>query len=215
MREAFADQLDGVVSDLVTLTQMVQQATSRASHSLMNADAHVAEQVIADDEKIDALREHIEEECFDILARQQPVAGDLRMLVAAVRMVSDLERMGDLSVHVAKVAQLRMPGLAVPEEMVPIFRRMSEVALHMIGQDAQIIANRDVEAARRLEEADEEMDELRKQSFRILLGDSWQHGVEPAIDVALVGRYYERIGDHAVSIARRVIYLVTGDLGSP
>lgn len=215
MREAFTDQLDGVVSDLVTLAQMVQQAASRASHSLMTADSHIAQQVIADDDKIDALRERIEEDCFDILARQQPVAGDLRMLVAAVRMVSDLERMGDLSVHVAKIAQLRTPELAVAKEMVPIIQRMSEVAFYMIGQDALIIANRDVEAARRLEEADEEMDELRKQSFRILLGNNWSHGVEPAIDVALVGRYYERIGDHAVSIARRVIYLVTGDLGSP
>jgi phosphate transport system protein len=210
MREAFADQLDGVVSDLVTLAQMVQQATNRASHSLLTADSHIAEQVIADDRKIDALRDRIEEECFDILARQQPVAGDLRMLVASVRMVSDLERMGDLSVHVAKVAQLRMPELAVPEEMTPIITRMAEVSYAMIGQDAEIIASRDVEAARRLEEADEELDMLRKQSFRIILGDNWNYGVEPAIDLALIGRYYERIGDHAVSIARRVIYLVTG-----
>ena len=162
------------------------------------------------DAVIDDLREHIEEECFDILALQQPVAGDLRTLVAAVRMVSDLERMGDLAVHVAKVAQMRAPALALPDEMVPIVRRMADVALHMVEQTALVIRDRDVEAARRLEDDDEEMDELRRQSFRVLLGDRWAHGVEPAIDVALLGRYYERIGDHAVSLARRVIYLVTG-----
>jgi phosphate transport system protein len=210
MRNAFADQMDTVISDLVALNRLVQQAVSRATHALLAADGEVAERVIAEDDRIDRLREHIEEECFDILARQQPVAGDLRTLVAAVRMVSDLERMGDLAVHVAKVAQLRLPELAVPDELVPTVRRMSEVALHMVEQTALVIGERDVDAARRLEQADEEMDELRRRSFRILLGDNWQHGVEPAIDVALLGRYYERIGDHAVSLARRVIYLVTG-----
>jgi phosphate transport system protein len=125
-------------------------------------------------------------------------------------MVAVLERMGDLSVHVAKVAQLRLPEVAVPGEVMPIMRRMAEVAVDMVQQSTLVIADRDVDAARRLEEADEEMDELRKQTFRILLGDSWAHGVEPAVDVALLGRYFERIGDHAVSLARRVIYLVTG-----
>jgi phosphate transport system protein len=210
MRNVFADQMDAVIADLVTLNHMVQQAITRATHALLSADGDVAEQVVAADDQIDTLRERVEEECFDILARQQPVAGDLRTLVAAVRMVSDLERMGDLAVHVAKVAQLRVPERAVPDDMVPTVRRMAEVALHMVEQTALIIADRDVEAARRLEQDDEEMDELRRQSFRVLLGDSWSHGVEPAIDVALLGRYYERIGDHAVSLARRVIYLVTG-----
>jgi phosphate transport system protein len=126
-------------------------------------------------------------------------------------MVADLERMGDLSVHVAKVAQLRIPAVAVPEEMVPTMKRMAEVAVHMVGGAAEVIAERDVDAALRLEQDDEEMDELRKRSFRMMLGDGWTHGVEPAIDIALLGRYYERIADHAVSLARRVVYLVTGE----
>lgn len=213
MRNAYLDQLDAVITDLTRLSEMVQQALNRATHSLLTADGHVAQQVIDDDVHIDELRNAIEESAFDLLARQQPVAGDLRMLVAAVRMVSDLERMGDLSVHVAKIAQLRMPEVAVPEEVMPTVRRMAEVAVHMVGQATEIIANRDIEAAARLEQDDEEMDELRRRSFRILLGDSWSHGVEPAIDVALLGRYYERIGDHAVSLARRVVYLVTGETG--
>ncbi len=210
MRNAFTDQLDAVVEDLGALNGLVQQAVTQATRSLLDADGEVAEQVIADDVKIDRLRERIEEECFEIMALQQPVAGDLRTLVAAVRMVSDLERMGDLAVHVAKVAQLRLPDVAVPDELLPTTRRMAEVARHMVRETELIITNRDVEHARRLEEADEEMDELRKQQFRIVLGDDWAHGVEPAIDAALLGRYYERIADHAVSLARRVIYLVTG-----
>jgi phosphate transport system protein len=210
MRDAFAGQMDAVVEDLVAMSRLVQRAIDGATQALLGADGEAAEQVVAGDEGVDALREHIEAECFDILARQQPVAGDLRTLVAAVRMVSDLERMGDLAVHVAKVAQLRLPNVAVPDELLPTVQRMSEVALHMMEQAALVIADRDVEAAHRLEEDDEEMDELRRRSFRILLGESWAHGVEPAIDIALLGRYYERIGDHAVSLARRVIYSVTG-----
>jgi len=210
MRDAYVDQLDSVIEDLVTLSQMVQQAVSRATHALLTADAHIAQQVVEDDARIDALRTEVEERSFELLARQQPVATDLRTLIAAVRMVSDLERMGDLSVHVAKVAQLRMPEHAVPAEVEPTVRRMAEVAIDMVGQATQVIAQRDLEAARALEQDDEEMDELRRRSFRQLLGDSWSHGVEPAIDVALLGRYYERIGDHAVSLGRRVVYLVTG-----
>jgi phosphate transport system protein len=211
MRNAYFDQLDAIVDDLVAMTRDVQQAVSRATHALLTADGHIADQVVAGDARIDAMREQVEDRAFELLALQQPVAGDLRMLVAALRMVADLERMGDLSVHVAKVAQLRMPGSAVPAEMVPTIKRMAEVAVHMVGGAAEVIAERDVDAARRLEEDDEEMDELRKRSFRMMLGDSWTHGVEPAIDIALLGRYYERIADHAVSLARRVVYLVTGE----
>jgi phosphate transport system protein len=133
------------------------------------------------------------------------------MLVAALRMVADLERMGDLSVHVAKVARLRIPDPAVPAEMVPTIERMANVAEDMVGAVAVIIAERDVDGALKLEEQDEEMDQLRRSSFRLMLDDSWPHGVEPAVDLALLGRYYERIADHAVSLAERVVYLVTGE----
>ena len=211
MRTAYFDQLDAIVDDLVSMTHQVQQAVRLSTEALLGPDARLADQVVGDDAKIDRLREDIEDRCFGLLALQQPVAGDLRMLVAAVRMVADLERMGDLSVHVAKVAQMRMPEVAVPEPMLPIMSRMGEVATHMVGSVAEIIAERDVDAARRLEADDEEMDELRRRSFRVMLGDGWEYGVEPAIDIALLGRYYERIADHAVSLARRVVYLVTGE----
>jgi phosphate transport system protein len=119
--------------------------------------------------------------------------------------------MGDLAVHIAKIARLRVPDVAVPDQVVPMIARMAAVAEVMIGKVEHIIANSDVAAAEELEEADQEMDKLRRNSFRELLGSEWKHGVEPAVDIALLGRYYERIADHAVSVARRVVFLVTGE----
>ena len=211
MRNAYFEQLDTIVDDLVAMTHQVQVAISRATHALLTADAEAAERVISDDATIDAARERVEAQAFELLALQQPVASDLRMLVATLRMVADLERMGDLSVHVAKVARLRVPQVAVPTSIVPTIERMATVAEKMVGTVAEIIAARDVEAARRMEEDDEEMDQLRRSSFRLMLDESWPHGVEAAVDIALLGRYYERIADHTVSLARRVIYLVTGE----
>jgi phosphate transport system protein len=193
------------------MTHEVQEAVGRATQALLTADAEIAEKVISDDAIIDAARERVESRSFELLALQQPVASDLRMLVAGLRMVADLERMGDLSVHVAKVARLRVPAVAVPDELIPTIQRMAQVAEKMVGTVAGIIAERDVEGARALEEDDEEMDQLRRSSFRLMLDNSWPHGVEPAVDIALLGRYYERIADHAVSLARRVVYLVTGE----
>lgn len=210
MRDAYYDQLDAVIDELVTMTHEVGDAVHQATRALLEADAEVAEQVISHDDHIDAERERIEELAFELLALQQPVAGDLRMLVAALRMVSDLERMGDLSVHVAKIARLRVPDSAIPEDMLPTVKRMAEVAEEMVRKVEDVIAHRDVKAAIELERCDEEMDQLRRKSFREMLDDDWAHGVEPAVDMALLGRYYERIADHAVSLARRVVFLVTG-----
>ncbi len=215
MRNVYAEQLASIDDDLQSMTRLVQQSVSRATHALLSADPEVADQVVAGDAQIDLFRDRIEDRVFELLSLQQPVAGDLRLLMAAARMVTDLERMGDLAVHVAKVALMRLPEVAVPTEMLPTIRRMGEVACAMVGDVITIIAERDLEAVLQLERDDEEMDQLRRQSFRVLLGDTWPHGVEPAIDIALVGRYYERIADHAVTLARRVVYLVTGESSRP
>jgi phosphate transport system protein len=211
MRDAYADQLDSIREDLLTLARLVGTAVSEATQALLDADASVAERVISNDAAIDALRVQIEDHSFELLSLQNPVAGDLRMLVASLRMVSEFERMGDLSVHVAKIARLRIPDAAVPDEVVPTIARMAALAEVMIAKVAHVIAESDVAAAEELEQVDEEMDKLRRSSFRELLGSEWKHGVEPAVDIALLGRYYERIADHAVSIARRVVFLVTGE----
>ncbi|MCR4513765.1 phosphate signaling complex protein PhoU [Aeromicrobium sp. 50.2.37] len=212
MRDAYYEQLDTIVDDLVQLTGTVRKAVAASTAALLNADGPLAEQVIAGDKQIDESTEEIEERALLLLATQQPVATDLRQLVATLRMLTDLQRMGDLSVHVAKVARMRMPDVAVPTTLQPTIMAMASVADQMIHAASRIVANRDVDAATRLEDTDDEMDRLRKDLFRSLLGGTWEHGIEPAIDLALLGRYYERIGDHAVSMARRVVYLVTGEL---
>jgi phosphate transport system protein len=211
MRDAYYEQLDSIVDDLVQLTGTVRKAVAASTAALLNADGPLAEQVIEGDKKIDETTEEIEERALLLLATQQPVATDLRQLVATLRMLTDLQRMGDLSVHVAKVARLRMPDVAVPTAIQPTIMAMASVADQMIHAASRIVANRDVDAAGKLEDTDDEMDRLRKDLFRALLGGTWEHGIEPAIDLALLGRYYERIGDHAVSMARRVVYLVTGE----
>lgn len=215
MREAYTDQLDAIFDDLAGIGRRVRIAVGSATAALLTGDSSIAEKVISDDIEIDRAREQVEDAAFAILALQQPVAGDLRTVVAALRMVAELERMGDLSVHVAKVARLRVPDIAVPEEVRPTMERMATVAEDMVARVCDIITSRDVEAAIALGRADEEMDQLRRTSFSELLAGDWPHGVEAAVDIALLGRYYERIADHAVSIANRVIFVVTGHNPAP
>ncbi|MCW2774025.1 MAG: Phosphate-specific transport system accessory protein PhoU [Nocardioides sp.] len=211
MREAFHEQLDSMFHDLADICGSVETAVRLATEALLTGDAGIAEKVISADADIDRARERVEDSAFLLLSLQQPVASDLRTVVAALRMVSELERMGDLSVHVAKIARLRVPNLAVPDAIRPTIERMAEVAEEMVVRVSTIIKDRDIDEALALVSADEEMDQLRRTSFAELLSADWDHGVEAAVDVALLGRYYERIADHAVSVANRVIFVVTGE----
>jgi phosphate transport system protein len=214
MREVFQEQLESMFAELAGIGAKVETAIGLATEALMTGDAEIAERVISADAEIDRTRERVEDSAFTMLSLQQPVAGDLRTVVAGLRMVSELERMGDLSVHVAKIARLRVPGLAVPEEVRPTMTRMAQVAADMVHRVIAIITTRDVEAAIELGRDDEVMDRLRRVSFTELLSDGWSHGVEAAVDIALLGRYYERIADHAVSVANRVVFVVTGEYPS-
>lgn len=211
MRDVFHEQLDAIFSDLASICRSVETAVGLATRALTEGDAEIAQRVISSDREIDLARERVEDAAFNLLSLQQPVAGDLRMVVAGLRMVSELERMGDLSVHVAKIARLRVPEVAVPREVQPTINKMAMTAEDMVSRVAKIIVNRDVEAAIELGRDDEVMDQLRRQSFTELLSDDWTHGVEAAVDLALLGRYYERIADHAVSVAHRVVFVVTGE----
>ncbi len=210
MRDSYHEALDAVVSDLVKLTGLVQTALKEATVALLEANLDKAEEVISADSRIDAIHDDIEARCFSLLARQAPVAGELRTVVAAMRMVADLARMGDLSAHIAKISRLRYPDHAVPEGLVPNFTLMARVAEEMVATAARSLSERNAHDAGKLAESDEEMDELRKSQFRVLMAKDWPYTVEAAVDVALLGRYYERIADHAVLMAGRVIYVVTG-----
>jgi phosphate transport system protein len=211
MRDTFHDELDQIGAALIEMTQLVGTAMSRATTALLNADLTLAEDVVSSDEKVNILYRETEERAFDLLARQQPVASDLRVIVTGLRMVASLERMGDLAAHIAKIARLRYPNAAVPVEVRDIVRQMAVVAQNVVTKAGAVLAGHDIELAAEVERDDDAMDELHKRLFTVLLGD-WQHGIEAAIDVTLLGRFYERYADHAVSLSRRVIQLVTGEL---
>ena len=211
MRESYREELEDITACLVEMSNSVGSAMSTATTALLDADVALADLVITGDARIDAVRESIEERCFTLLARQQPVATDLRMITTAMRIVADLERMGDLAEHIAKIARMRFPEHAVPQEVRPIFLEAGHVAESLVTKAGTVIAKRDVQAALQLEADDDVMDQLHKQMFLELLSEDWPHGIESAIDVTLLGRFYERFADHAVSVARRVVYLVTGE----
>ncbi|MCA0145966.1 phosphate signaling complex protein PhoU [Blastococcus sp. LR1] len=211
MRDSYHEELDDINACLVGMANAVGSQMSTATTALLDADVELADRVIAGDEAIDATRESIEQRTFTLLARQQPVAGDLRTITTAMRIVSDLERMGDLAAHIAKVARMRFPDHAVPQEVRPSFLEAGNVAELLITKTATVIAKSDVAAAEELETDDDAMDRIHSGLFRQLLSDEWPHGIESAIDITLLGRYYERFADHAVSVARRVRYLVTGE----
>jgi phosphate transport system protein len=212
MRDTYHEQLDDILAELERMTRTVSTAVRRSTAALLEADIRKAEDVIAADIQLDAAGEGVEEKVFELMARQSPVANELRMLVAALRMVADLERMGDLAAHVAKIARMRYPQPAIPAELSTVIEQMGTVAEAMVNAAGNVIKTRDVSAAHALESTDDDMDRLRTNQFRMMMDDSWPHGVEVAVDIALLGRYYERISDHAVSMARRVVYLVTGEL---
>ena len=211
MRDAYHEELDAITTSLVDLATLVGSAMGRATTALLDADLQLAESVIAGDALIDDRYHEIEERAFDLFARQQPVATDLRVLVTSLRMVADIERAGDLALHVAKVARRRFPLSAIPSELRSTVMEMGHVAQQIMAKAADVIAQRDVELARELESDDDQMDDLHRKLFSVILSEKWPGGVESAIDVTLVGRYYERFADHAVSVARRVVYLVTGE----
>jgi phosphate transport system protein len=214
MRDAFHDELDAIGQSLVEMSQLANTAMVRATKAILEADLALAEEVISEDERIDNLHHDLDTRTLTLLARQQPVAGDLRTIVASIRMSSDIERMGDLAHHIAKLARMRYPACAIPPELVFIIQEMGEVAQRIMLKTTGIITSRDTLAAVELEKDDDEMDKLHRKLFEILLDDNWSHGIETAIDMTLIGRYYERYADHAVSVARRVYFLVTGTYSS-
>jgi phosphate transport system protein len=214
MREAFHDELEGISQSLLQMASLVKEAMSQATKALLTADLALAEKVIQDDSVIDNIQHELDARTISLMARQQPVASDLRTLVTSLRMSADLERMGDLAHHVAKQARMRFPNSAVPAELVSTIEDMGRVAVAIIDKLSAVMEHRDTVRALELETDDDEMDRLHRKLIAALLDDNWSYGVESAIDMTLLGRYYERCADHAVSIARRVYFLVTGEYSS-
>ena len=210
MRDEYRSDLTEVNRMLVSMAEAVRVAMRRATTALLAADETEAEQVIARDAEINALYRLVEDKVYDLCARQAPVASDLRMVITALHISADLERMGDLAEHVAKTALRRHPSPAVPAELRPVFRQMAEVADRMADKITIVLASPDADLAAELEKDDDAMDDLERDLFKILLHDDWPYGAETAIDGALLGRFYERYADHAVNAGEQMIYLITG-----
>ena len=210
MRTAYHEQLAALSDQLGEMCGLAGAAMERSTQALLQADLALAEQVITDHDQISVLSVSAEESAFVLLALQAPVAGDLRSIVSAIQIVADLDRMGALALHVAKIARRRHPQHALPEEVNGYFAEMGRVAVELSNSAQEVLLTRDPEKAARIREEDDAMDDLHRHLFNVLMDREWKHGVTAAVDVTLLSRFYERFADHAVEVARRVIFQVTG-----
>lgn len=211
MREAYETQLAQIDIALVAMADLVGTAIRGATDALLADDLAIAELVIAGDTEINKLNADVEEISMLIAALQAPMATDLRLVMGAIRMSGSLERMGDLAVHIAKQVRLRYPNPSIPAELSDTFEKMGQAASKIVEQAGEVIATRNTGLADDMKKYDDILDDLHRALFSVVLSPDWAHGVEAAIDVTLLSRFYERFGDHAVSVARRVIQIVTGD----
>jgi len=211
VRDTYHEQLDSVGHTLVEMAGLVGQALQRATRALLESDLAVAEAVISADDAVDSLHRELDVRTLDLMARQQPVAGDLRTLVTSLRMSADLERMGDLARHIAKIARMRYPDCAIPQELRETIGQMGEIGVELADKVGKIIEGKDIAAAQSLEAEDDAVDRLHRAVFAELLRHGSPYSAETAIDVTLISRYYERYADHAVSVANRLVFLVTGE----
>jgi phosphate transport system protein len=212
MREAYHVELEELADNLAEMSVQVATAMERATQALLGADLALAEQVIGDDSKIDDQRATCEEEAYALLALQAPVATDLRTVLAVIHAAESLERMGDLALHVAKAARRRHPENALPDPVRPYFAEMGEAVVKLARRTVEVIKSRDVDAARELEAEDDRVDDIHRHLFTVIMAKDWLFGVAAAVDVTLLGRFYERYADHAVSVAKRMVFVATGKM---
>jgi phosphate transport system protein len=210
VRAAYHEQLSALRQQVGQMCELAGVAMEHATQALLQADLVLAEQVITDYDRIAAMSAHAAEEAFVLLALQAPVAGDLRAVVGSIQIVADVDRMGALALHVAKIARRRHPRHAVPEEVNGYFAEMGRVAVELGNSAREVLLSQDPREAARIDEEDDAMDELHQRLFGVLMDRQWQHGMPAAVDVTLLGRFYERFADHAVEVARRVIFQATG-----
>ncbi len=211
MRTAYQEQLSALTELLGQMCGLSGKAMEQATQALLQADLVLAEQVITDHDHITAMTRRAEEKAFMLQALQAPVASDLRSIVGSIQNVADIDRMGALALHVAKIARRRHPMHALPEEVNGYFAEMGRLAVELSTSTQEVLLSPDLDKAARIREEDDAMDDLHRHLFTVLMDRDWKHGVAAAVDVTLLGRFYERFADHAVEVARRVIFQVTGE----
>ena len=211
MRELFQQELKELQDDLVEIAELVHKAMADAVTAFNKSDVELAESVIARDDEIDDAVKDLDEQAIAILARQSPVAGDLRLVVSALRISSSLERMGDMAEHLAQLARYRFPDKVVPKSVRPIFKDMGKLDVEMAAMLVELLKTNDLALAERIRDEDDRVDALHLSVFENVLSEGWSAGVETTIDATLASRYLERFADHAVSISKKVTYLATGE----
>lgn len=211
MREVFHQSLEDVQGRLVEIADLVAVAIDRATRAFGTSDVALAEEVIEADAIIDEKALALDELAIEILARQQPVARDLRIVVTALRVSASLERMGDMAEHIAQLARSRFPERAIPKGLKSTFTRMGELDVEVARKLAELLRTQDLRIAEEIRDADDDIDELHVSVFEKVLGDSWKGEATATVDATLASRYHERFADHAVSVAKKVVYLATGD----
>jgi len=210
MRTAFHQQHDDLTVSIAEMCGSAGQAMECATQALMQADLLLAEQVITDHDGTVRQARKTEELAMTVLALQAPVAGDLRAVVSALKNIADVDRMAALALHVAKLTRRRHPEKVLPEEVNGYFTEMGRIAVDMGSTVKQVVLSKDPFRAEQLADDDDDMDNIHRHLFSVLMDREWKHGVAAAVDVTLLGRYYERFADHAVEIGRRVVFQATG-----
>ena len=212
MRKIFQQELQGIGEDLLTLGQLVATAVDKSARSLRNADLDLAQQVIVGDREIDELEETIESACITMLALQQPVATDLRVVVAALRMSATLERMGDLARHVAFGARGAYPNHVATGPLFETLSAMAELAASLVSKLVTLMEDHDLDLVTQISTEDNDLDALLRDVFDLVIRQQVEANRQQVVDAILLSRFLERLGDHSLSAAKRVAYLVTGDL---
>ena len=211
MREVFQQELREVQDRLVEISTLVAVSIENATRAFNESNVSLAEQVIADDDKIDTAAVELDELAINILARQQPVARDLRIVVSALRISSSLERMGDMAEHIAQLARYRFPDKVVPKSLRPTFAQLGELDVAIAHKLVELLKTEDIKLAEEIRNDDDKIDALHLSVFDKVLGETWKGAAVDTVDATLASRYHERFADHAVSIAKKVQYLATGD----
>jgi phosphate transport system protein len=215
MRELFQQELHEVQDRLVEIAQLVSQSITDAVESFNKSDVTLAESVIVRDNKIDDAVVALDELAIAIMARQAPVAKDLRIVVSALRISASLERMGDMAEHLAQLARYRFPDKVVPKSIRPLFKEMGALDIEMAHMLVELLKTEDTAIAEKIRNEDDKVDALHLSVFETVLSDTWSQETETTVDATLASRYLERFADHAVSIAKKMLYLATGEWNQP
>lgn len=211
MREVFQQELAEVQTRLVSISEAVEVAMKLAHEALHSSDVQLAEKVIASDVNIDEQVDSLDEYSIDIMARQGPVARDLRIVVSSLRISASLERMGDLARHIATLSRYRFPEDVVPGSLEETFRKLGELDIEIAGLLVQLLKTESNEIGDRIRQLDDEVDALHQHVFDTVLAEGWTEPATATVDMVLGSRYHERFADHAVSIAKKMNYLATGE----